>query len=158
MCVHVHVVVGVQVRGLSKRMGRQLDTPNELWSFFVERTRANLHIVSLPALAYVYAHDCVHLCMHALVRPARLESARWVVQAMGSYGNPRTVVACRVRYCARVSREVTSVYPVPYWTESLFCFDISSLLWKARGTSLGLLTLSQCSRCMPEPSALDTLP
>ncbi len=35
----------VQVRGLAKKMGRTLDTPAELWAFFVERARVNLHLV-----------------------------------------------------------------------------------------------------------------
>lgn len=26
-------------------MGRPLDSPSELWAFFVERTKANLHVV-----------------------------------------------------------------------------------------------------------------
>ncbi|GAX77074.1 hypothetical protein CEUSTIGMA_g4520.t1 [Chlamydomonas eustigma] len=37
--------VAEQVRSLAKKMGRALDTPQELWSFFVERTRSNLHLV-----------------------------------------------------------------------------------------------------------------
>lgn len=45
LCGAARARARAQVRGLAKKMGRQLDTPNELWGFFVERTRANLHLV-----------------------------------------------------------------------------------------------------------------
>jgi dynein heavy chain len=35
----------MQVRTAAKKAGRLLDTPSELWAYFVERTRANLHLV-----------------------------------------------------------------------------------------------------------------
>lgn len=37
--------INEMVRTLAKKQGKLLDTPAELWAYFVERTRANLHCV-----------------------------------------------------------------------------------------------------------------
>ena len=37
--------IGESVRELAKKEGRSLDTPQQLWADFVQRTRSNLHLV-----------------------------------------------------------------------------------------------------------------